>query len=128
MVVKYGLKIVTCERCWLMSDCGVADILNHLFIEHRQLLSVLYFIQKVQFRHYFHREYVYSVAVYQKYLTRLGELIISEPSEEFTARYIIKEFFACGRQCALDTAPFFSVKKRTRLTLKLEQELWYIFQ
>ena len=25
------------------------------------------------------REYVYSVAVYQKYLTRLGELIIFEP-------------------------------------------------
>ena len=25
-----------------------------------------------------HREYVYSVAVYQKYLTRLGELIIFE--------------------------------------------------
>ena len=29
-----------------------------------------------------HREYVYSVAVYQKYLTRLGELIIFEPWRE----------------------------------------------
>ena len=29
-----------------------------------------------------YREYVYSVAVYQKYLTRLGELIIFEPSRE----------------------------------------------
>ena len=28
------------------------------------------------------REYVYSVAVYQKYLTRLGELIIFEPWRE----------------------------------------------
>ena len=28
------------------------------------------------------KEYVYSVAVYQKYLTRLGELIISEPWRE----------------------------------------------
>ena len=27
-------------------------------------------------------EYVYSVAVYQKYLTRLGELIILEPWRE----------------------------------------------
>ena len=29
-----------------------------------------------------YREYVYSVAVYQKYLTRLGELIIFEPWRE----------------------------------------------
>ena len=29
-----------------------------------------------------HREYVYSVAVYQKYLTRLEELIIFEPRRE----------------------------------------------
>ena len=29
-----------------------------------------------------HREYVYSVAVYQKYLTRLGEFIIFEPWRE----------------------------------------------
>ena len=29
-----------------------------------------------------HREYVHSVAVYKKYLTRLGELIISEPWRE----------------------------------------------
>ena len=28
------------------------------------------------------REYVYSVTVYQKYLTRLGELIILEPWRE----------------------------------------------
>ena len=28
------------------------------------------------------REYVYSVAVYQKYLTRLGELVIFEPWRE----------------------------------------------
>ena len=31
---------------------------------------------------YRYREYVYSVAVYQKYLTRLGELIIFEPWRE----------------------------------------------
>ena len=29
-----------------------------------------------------HREYVYSFAVYQKHLTRLGELIIFEPWPE----------------------------------------------
>ena len=29
-----------------------------------------------------YREYVYSVAVFQKYLTRLGELIIFEPLRE----------------------------------------------
>ena len=29
-----------------------------------------------------YREYVYSVAIYQKYLTRLGELIIFEPWRE----------------------------------------------
>ena len=31
---------------------------------------------------YINREYVYTVAVYQKYLTRLGELIIFEPWRE----------------------------------------------
>ena len=31
--------------------------------------------------YYVYREYVYSVAVYQKYLTRLGELIIFEPTD-----------------------------------------------
>ena len=30
-------------------------------------------------KHYIEREYVYSVAVYQKYLTKLGQLIIFEP-------------------------------------------------
>ena len=29
-----------------------------------------------------YREYLYSAAVYQKYLTRLGELIIFEPCRE----------------------------------------------
>ena len=31
---------------------------------------------------YVHRIYVHSVAVYKKYLTRLGELIIFEPWRE----------------------------------------------
>ena len=43
--------------------------------------------QKVYIASYFsslfiNREYVHSVAVYQKYLTRLGELIIFEPWRE----------------------------------------------
>ena len=31
---------------------------------------------------YVYRVYIYSVAVYQKYLTRLGELMMSEPWRE----------------------------------------------
>ena len=46
--------------------------------------SILKYVLKI-FVIYFlrlHREYVHSVVMYQKYLTRLGELIIFEPWRE----------------------------------------------
>ena len=38
--------------------------------------------KNVSFIAYMHREYVCCVAIYQKYLTRLGESIIFEPWRE----------------------------------------------
>ena len=53
-----------------------ADTLSLLFAEHGP--SILFMFSSARI----YREYVYSVAVYQKYLTRLGELIIYKPWRE----------------------------------------------
>ena len=52
------------------------------FSSVRYFEDASYFVQKVFESNKIYREYVYSVAVYQKYLTRLGESIIFEPWRE----------------------------------------------
>ena len=50
----------------------VFDCSRYVIFSHRLVKYVIQFIKK-------YREYVYSVALYKKYLTRFGELIIFEP-------------------------------------------------
>ena len=66
------------KNCCKIQVAGILPYQSEYFL-HAKTMELLFFLV---LHLLINREYVYSVVVYQKYLTRLRELIIFEPWRE----------------------------------------------